>query len=1301
MFENFSIPHHLSRALQNIQNAREKAAENKLLLDTGENLVMYLAAFVLGEYRNHGLEEIKLEKSFYANRTNLSFGVYLGFLREGMKAIQKEKKEGLLENFLMKNNVYNKISYFIHSFNVLKNFVNSGGTQGFEEELNKNQKQSYGKTNVLEFFNTFIELRNRTAHPHKEITDKQTGAIKTVTWPFSVDYFDYINPKVKAALDEVIETLSPVWNYVNHEIVEKDETKYKVKSLEDDRIAELELEKDYPVGATILLDKENKFFICNDLRTLMQVSQNVLDIIEAEEAEKRKVADLEGFKENIKMALDDGQISLEEFRTFQTIAKNKFQMNDVQLKEFIIKIAKEMDIDDPFPETDKRYVTTIDNALITKDFNRLILKLQGEQYGVMGGDFDKLLKKRAEELNVDLEDVEKNAKVVLSPEDLKDVSTLMEAFVWIRDLSMLNRKLKTGSLYDVVPGDNRVPGTINYKHYTLFNKFNEVISKRISKLSENSKLKWEVISNRWQAGKMTGYCWQMITPKIQGLGKAITIAVKLTQNDIEVWLESKWDDLASYKYYPLLIKLFKQNILLYLTEYESEFKKYSDFRLGHTWWPIPPFLKDFFDNLEEYLKFVATGAFLFGFKTFGNQDIAMDNPYKHFEELSIVFSLLDPMITKIIEDLDYQKETFINPIDNNASLVNTSIDNFNEYFSKYTKINAKKYRNKNYEFYYDYQEQTINSISIKLEYGFMLDMHSDNLIYTIRFKVADDSKDTIYHKLIETYKNTNKNNPNIVKFLGNFVSINKIINVDEEHKINPDELAVATEELKTEFNLFIDLACSMGVNVMGYKFDEESYKARNAENINLVNNLMKEIIKSKIQIDDIEESENSFAKDGNKIEFGIFFDGYLNRPYWMFKVETNNQNNQLVNALKFFADDNEDFADFTGKTGTLTCKVPFVNPNQFDGEDFEKVKNDFTSLYEEFTGHIGNSGQDLFGYKASLEFISKYKQESDQMIDQLNEKIGKFIGYKAKYHRRITKHKVYGDFSSTNKNVGYQELWYGFIIRDNQTYGGFRANFGDEARGKKIGNAFKNLSERNPEKYRLEDSGKVLLALYPINFEEGTSYDFDNLANEIMLMVGELREEIIENEVYFLDFAPEIEFVNNNKKDLEKLLNKLDEKIKEVTTLDITKHRTLTEGRMFVDHIADNVDNPKVSIDFGLYFDKSNKVKFGLISNIADDLKEEYYSLKSIKVNHKLYQYDKKKTSFMILTEIKDPSELLTEKSDEYINQIVDALKLVKEEMINKDFNFLDFNFTAVNEEEITEEPSEMDDNKEVSENLE
>ena len=493
----------------------------------------------------------------------------------------------------------------------------------------------------------------------------------------------------------------------------------------------------------------------------------------------------------------------------------------------------------------------------------------------------------------------------------------------------------------------------------------------------------------------------------------------------------------------------------------------------------------------------------------------------------------------------------------------------------------------------------------------------------------------------------------------------------------------------------------MGVNVMGYKFDEESYKARNAENIPWVNNLMKDVIKSKIQVDEIEETENSFSKDGNKIEFGILFDGYLNRPYWMFKVDTNNQNNLLLNTLKFFADDNEEFADFTGKTGTLTCKVPFVNPNQFDGEDFEKVKNDFSSLYEDFAGHIGNSGQDLFGYKASLEFISKYKQESDIMIDQLNEKIGKLIGYKAKYHRRITKHKVYGDFSSTGKIVGYQELWYGFIIRDNQTFGGYRAYFGDESRGKKIGIAFKNLAERNPEKYRLEDGGKVLLALYPINFEEGISYDFENLTKEIMLMVEKLREEIIKNEVYFLDFAPEIEFVNNNKKELEKLLNKFDQKIKEITNLEVTKHRTLTEGRMFVDYIADNADNPKVSLDFGLFFDENNNVKFGLISKISDDLKEEFYSLKSIKVNHKLYYYDKKKTSFMILLEIKDPSELLTEKSDEYINQILEALKLFKEEVINKDINFLDFNYTPVNDEETTEEPSETKDNKEVSDNLE
>jgi hypothetical protein len=124
MIDNLIIPGHLSKALKNIQNAKEKAAENKMLLDTGENLVMYLASFVLGEYRKFELEDIKFEKSFYANRANLSFGIYLGFIREGMKVIQKEKKPSILEPFISKNEIYYDISKFIHAFDILKKYVN-------------------------------------------------------------------------------------------------------------------------------------------------------------------------------------------------------------------------------------------------------------------------------------------------------------------------------------------------------------------------------------------------------------------------------------------------------------------------------------------------------------------------------------------------------------------------------------------------------------------------------------------------------------------------------------------------------------------------------------------------------------------------------------------------------------------------------------------------------------------------------------------------------------------------------------------------------------------------------------------------------------------------------------------------------------------------------------------------------------------------------------------------------------------------------------------------------------------------
>ena len=79
------LPKNLEKTISDLARAREKAAKQKYLLDLGESLVMHLCSFVLGEYKDKGLVSVELEKSFLKNSKNVSFGIYLGWLRESSK----------------------------------------------------------------------------------------------------------------------------------------------------------------------------------------------------------------------------------------------------------------------------------------------------------------------------------------------------------------------------------------------------------------------------------------------------------------------------------------------------------------------------------------------------------------------------------------------------------------------------------------------------------------------------------------------------------------------------------------------------------------------------------------------------------------------------------------------------------------------------------------------------------------------------------------------------------------------------------------------------------------------------------------------------------------------------------------------------------------------------------------------------------------------------------------------------------------------------------------------------------------
>ena len=61
--------------------------------------------------------------------------------------------------------------------------------------------RSVGQKGLLEFFNIFIQIRNRYAHPDEKAGPKDNKR----KWPLGDEYYEYINSHMNAALSELVE----------------------------------------------------------------------------------------------------------------------------------------------------------------------------------------------------------------------------------------------------------------------------------------------------------------------------------------------------------------------------------------------------------------------------------------------------------------------------------------------------------------------------------------------------------------------------------------------------------------------------------------------------------------------------------------------------------------------------------------------------------------------------------------------------------------------------------------------------------------------------------------------------------------------------------------------------------------------------------------------------------------------------------------------------------------------------------------------------------------------------------------
>ena len=565
------LPKNLEKTISDLARAREKAAKQKYLLDLSETLVMHLCSFVLGEYKEMGKVHIPLEKSFLQQKKNLGFGVYQGWLRESSKFLNQEKQPSEIHDLIHGSHDFLELSQFIKAYVALKSAVENNH-ENYMEQISQSLKNNLEKVNLYKFFDTFIQLRNRVAHPHKEVKGK------VVTWPFSEEYFDAINPFLESGLNRVINELGKIWEFRQFVVDSNEQGVLTLISEDSNEPMEVTKTADYPEGIKVFAAKDT--VLLSDWKLLLRAGEEAVEKIRQEEEELRNKATVEDLKESIKAALEDEQISLDELNFFESIGKTRMGLSKEQIKHLILEVAHKMGIEDPFPEVDKRFIEVVDHAITTKTYNEFLLKLTGQQYGVDNDTFDKVFLERTFALNVDPDEVRRNRVLQFTTEELNAFQGLMQAHKWLLDSSVFSRNAKE-SIFKI-NGKSDEFGTKEYFHRNAFSSLEHFVQSRLKKLTLEEDVEWATKQNNWQIGVMTSFAWCSIFPKNLPSKRLLSVHFTIYSGkwglpgQASIGFMPDWKDYLDMKSYGLLKDVFSEHLISFASEYAEDLKQFPD-----------------------------------------------------------------------------------------------------------------------------------------------------------------------------------------------------------------------------------------------------------------------------------------------------------------------------------------------------------------------------------------------------------------------------------------------------------------------------------------------------------------------------------------------------------------------------------------------------------------------------------------------------------------------------------------------------------------------------------------------------
>ena len=336
-------PSKLVTPLNSVGDNSAPSEKHKSLLDLGESFLTYLVGIMFGEYKRSGIISDPLETEFYKYSSRKpSFGVFLSFMR----VLSKELKDTILAEKFEKGKKYAAVSDFFLQFNVLKKIVNDGADNDFLNISGPILKgRTPGSNGLMDFFDTFIMIRNIYAHPDEKAGSKE----KKRKWPLGDEYYNFINPSMNAALMELIDDFDVLESYkpILVKLVDDKNKKasFLVEQGEKDKELELDLNKEdlnfVNTDLRYLLDKNNKLFVKLYYHEIPQLNPEIAKkIIDREKAKAMEPHLLEMILGKLK---DDEKIDELEFLVLRDTAKTA-TVSDEKLFQLIEKVKNKLGI---------------------------------------------------------------------------------------------------------------------------------------------------------------------------------------------------------------------------------------------------------------------------------------------------------------------------------------------------------------------------------------------------------------------------------------------------------------------------------------------------------------------------------------------------------------------------------------------------------------------------------------------------------------------------------------------------------------------------------------------------------------------------------------------------------------------------------------------------------------------------------------------------------------------------------------------------------------------------------------------